>query len=48
MLEYELRRAHWKIRALEEELRQERIRKYGPFSEQLSNLQLECSKASRA
>lgn len=41
MLEYELRRAHWKIRALEEELRQERIRKYGPFSERLSNLQLE-------
>lgn len=41
MLEYELRRAHWKIRALEEELRQERIRKYGPFSEHLSHLQLE-------
>ena len=41
MLEYELRRAHWKIRALEEALRQQRIRKYGPFSERLSNLQLE-------
>ncbi len=41
MLEYELRRAHWKIRALEEALRKERIGKYGPSSERLSNLQLQ-------
>jgi len=40
-LEYELRWAHLKIQALQEELRQERIRKYGPRSETLSALQLE-------
>jgi transposase len=39
-LEYELQWAHLKIQALQEELRQERIRKYGPRSETLSDLQL--------
>jgi transposase len=41
MLERELRWAHLKIQALQEELRQERIAKYGPASETLSDLQLE-------
>jgi transposase len=40
-LERELAWAHLKIQALQEELRQERIRKYGPRSETLSALQLE-------
>ncbi len=40
-LERELEWAHLKIQALQEELRQERIRKYGPRSETLSDLQLE-------
>src|SRR6266852_497321 len=40
-LERELAWAHLKIQALTEELRQERIRKYGPRSETLSALQLE-------
>jgi transposase len=40
-LERELAWAHLKIQALTEELRQERIKKYGPRSETLSALQLE-------
>lgn len=40
-LERELRWAHLKIEALQEELRRERIAKYGKPSETLSNLQLE-------
>ena len=40
-LEYELQWARLKIQSLIEELRQERIRHYGPRSETLSNLQLE-------
>lgn len=40
-LERELQWAQLKIQSLIEELRQERIRKYGPRSETLSNLQLE-------
>jgi len=40
-LERELQWAHLKIQSLIEELRQERILKYGPRSETLSNLQLE-------
>ena len=40
-LERELQWAQLKIQSLTEELRQERIRKYGPRSETLSNLQLE-------
>jgi transposase len=40
-LERELAWAHLKIQALTEELRQERILKYGPRSETLSSLQLE-------
>ena len=39
-LERELAWAHLKIQALQEELRQERIEKYGPRSETLSDLQL--------
>ena len=39
-LQRELAWAHLKIQALTEELRQERIRKYGPRSETLSDLQL--------
>ena len=39
-LECELEWAHLKIQSLTEELRQERIRKYGPRSETLSDLQL--------
>jgi transposase len=41
MLRRELYRAQLKIQALEEELRLDRIRRYGPASETLSNLQLE-------
>src|SRR3954452_24938639 len=41
MLERELRWAHLKIEALQEELRRERIAKYGTPSETLSDLQLE-------
>jgi transposase len=37
----ELKWAHLKIQVLEEQLRLERIRKYGPASEKLSNAQLE-------
>ena len=40
-LEQELKWAFFKIRVLEEELRQERIRRMGPHSEKLSDLQLE-------
>ncbi len=40
-LERELNRALMKIRVLEEQLRQERIRRMGPHSEKLSDLQLE-------
>ena len=40
-LERELQWAHLKIQALQEELRLERIKKYGPQSETLSALQLE-------
>ena len=40
-LERELNWALMKIRVLEEELRQERIRRMGPHSEKLSDLQLE-------
>jgi transposase len=40
-LKLELRRALLKIESLEEQLRLERIRKYGPSSEKLSNAQLE-------
>jgi len=36
-LEKELQWAKWKIRALEERLRMEMIRKYGPKSETLSD-----------
>ena len=41
MLRRELQWARLKIEALKEELRRERIGKYGPASENLSNLQLE-------
>lgn len=41
LLERELQWARLKIQALQEELRQERIKKYGPQSETLSALQLE-------
>ena len=41
MLRRELQWARLKIQALQEELRRERIAKYGPPSETLSNLQLE-------
>lgn len=41
MLERELQWARLKIQALQEELRLERIKKYGPQSETLSDLQLE-------
>lgn len=41
MLRRELQWARLKIEVLQEELRQERIRKYGPPSETLSDLQLE-------
>ena len=37
----ELEYARWKIQVLEERLRQQRIARYGPGSEKLSNLQLE-------
>jgi transposase len=40
-LERELARAHLKIQALSEELRQQRIQRLGPRSETLSDLQLE-------
>src|SRR5215831_16792122 len=40
-LESELKWAHLKIQALEEKLRQQRIRMLGPQSETLNNLQLE-------
>lgn len=40
-LERELKWAHLKIQALEEELRRQRMRLLGPHSETLSNLQLE-------
>ena len=39
--EYELQHAQMKVQVLEERLRQQRIAKYGPGSETLSNLQLE-------
>ena len=39
--EYELQHAQLKVQVLEERLRQQRIAKYGPGSETLSNLQLE-------
>ena len=39
--EYELQYAQMKVQVLEERLRQQRIAKYGPGSETLSNLQLE-------
>jgi transposase len=39
--EYELQNARMKVQVLEERLRQQRIAKYGPGSEKLSNLQLE-------
>ena len=42
MLERELQWAHLKIQVLEERLRQRRIQLLGPYSETLSNLQLEC------
>jgi transposase len=45
LLERELQWAHLKIQALKEELRQERIKKYGPQSETLSALQLELLEA---
>ena len=38
---YELQHAQVKVQVLEERLRQQRIAKYGPGSEKLSNLQLE-------
>ncbi|HTX13784.1 MAG TPA: IS66 family transposase [Candidatus Baltobacteraceae bacterium] len=41
MLERELEWAHLKIQVLEERLRQQRIKMLGPFSETLSDLQLE-------
>ena len=37
----ELEYARWKVQVLEERLRLQRIQKYGPSSEKLSNLQLE-------
>jgi hypothetical protein len=40
-LEHELSRTLIKIQVLEEQLRQERIRRMGPHSEKLSDLQLE-------
>ena len=40
-LKSELQWAHLKIQSLEEQLRLERIKKYGPSSEKLSNAQLE-------
>ena len=42
----ELEYARLKIQVLEERLRLLRIQKYGPSSEKLSNLQLECWKKS--
>jgi transposase len=45
MLERELQWARLKIQALQEELRLERIKKYGPQSETLSDLQLELLEA---
>lgn len=39
--EYQLQNAQMKVQVLEERLRQQRIAKYGPGSEKLSNLQLE-------
>src|SRR5258708_15957713 len=39
--EYELQHAQLKVQVLEERVRQQRIAKYGPGSEKLSNLQLE-------
>lgn len=39
--EYQLQHAQMKVQVLEERLRQQRIAKYGPGSEKLSNLQLE-------
>ena len=39
--EYELQHAQMKVQVLEERLRQQRIAKYGPGSEKLSDLQLE-------
>ena len=44
-LQRELQWAHLKIQALQEALRQERIKKYGPHSETLSALQLELLEA---
>ena len=41
LLERELEWAHLKIQVLEERLRQQRIQMLGPFSETLSDLQLE-------
>lgn len=41
VLERELAWAHWKIQALTEELRQQRVKLLGPRSETLSDLQLE-------
>lgn len=41
MLRRELQWARLKIQALEEELRRDRVQRYGPASETLSNLQLE-------
>jgi transposase len=40
-LKKQLQLAEWKIRVLEEQLRLERIKKYGPKSERLSDAQLE-------
>lgn len=45
MLERELQWARLKIQALQEELRLERIKRYGPQSETLSDLQLELLEA---
>jgi transposase len=45
MLERELHWAHLKIQSLQEQLRLERIKKYGPQSETLSALQLELLEA---
>lgn len=45
LLERELQWAHLKIQALQEALRQERIKKYGAHSETLSALQLELLEA---
>src|ERR1022692_4064994 len=39
--EYELQNAQMKVQVLEERLREQRIAKYGPGSEKLSNLQLD-------